>query len=194
MPRHTYTGPPFPDPLGLFTDGPPHWIVSKNKTYERPCQTLVEANLQRKAVAKTLHWHGNRNGDIASLDLEAKLLACKSTRPCHSGACPICMRAEQRLLVLASMHILPQLGRPVGDRPKAISFVPESGRVALGALEDFDFAKFQSETRAILRASGVNRFLLGLDASLNHDDGKPDEAYWQLQWWGFFEEAHGMTG
>jgi hypothetical protein len=32
---------------------------------------------------------------------------------------------------------------------------------------------------------------LGLDASLNHDDGKPDEAYWQLQWWGFFEEPRG---
>ena len=31
-----------------------------------------------------------------------------------------------------------------------------------------------------------------LDASLNHDDGKPDEAYWQLQWWGFFEEPRGL--
>jgi hypothetical protein len=102
---------PFRDPLGLFTDGPPHWTVSKGKKYERPCQTVRQAARQRKAVAKTLHWHGNHNDDQAALDLEAKLLACRPARPCLSGACPICMRAQQRWLVLVSVHAAPQLER-----------------------------------------------------------------------------------
>ena len=140
----------------------------------------------------SLRWHGNRNGDMASLNLEATLLACMPARPCLSGACPICMRAQQRLLVIASMHILPQLARPAWEPAHAISFVPVFGRVAVGALADFDMPKFRTDTRVILNASGVKRFLLSLDASLNHDDGKPDEAYWQLQWWGFFEEPRGL--
>jgi hypothetical protein len=182
---------PFRDPHGLFSGGPPHWTVSRGKKYERPCQTLVQANRQRKVTTKRLHRHGNRNGNMASLNLEAKLLACTPARPCLSGACPICMRAQQRLLVIASIHILPQLARPAGDAPKAISLVPDFGRVELGALAGFDVAKFRRDTRATLRASGVNRFLLGLDVSLNHEDGKRDDAHWQLQWWGLFEEPSG---
>jgi hypothetical protein len=99
----------YPDPLGLFTDGPPHWVVSKGKKYERPSQTLAQANRQRMVAAKRLHWHGNRNGDMAAINLETKLLACKPSQPCLSGACPICMRAQQRLLVLACVHAVPQL-------------------------------------------------------------------------------------
>src|SRR5579863_5865764 len=121
-----------PDPLGLFTDRLHRWIVNKGKKYERPSQTLAQANRQRKAAATRLHWHGNRNWDMAAVNLEEKLQACEPKPLCLSGASPICMRAHQRLLVVASMHILPQLARPVGDRPKAISFVPEFGRVELG--------------------------------------------------------------
>jgi hypothetical protein len=90
------------------------------------------------------------------------------------------MRAQQRLLVIASMRILPQLVRPAWEPTHAISFVPEFGRIAVGALANFDLSKFRRETRATLRASGINRFLLGLDVSLNHDNGKRDEAHWQL--------------
>ena len=166
-------------PLGnSYTDGPPQWIMSKGKPYERPCQTLAQANRQRIAAAKRLHWHGNRNGDMATINLEARLLAEENpVRPCLSGACPICMRAQQRLLVIASMHILPELARP-DERPQAISLVPEFGRVRVGDLASFDYPKFRSETQAILKASGIKRFLLSLDASLNHEDGELDEAYW----------------
>ena len=99
----------FREPLGLFTDGPPHWVVSKGKKYERPSQTMSQANKQRMAATRRLHWHGARNADMAAINLEAKLLSCKSTRPCLSGACPICMRAQQRLLVLACVHARSQL-------------------------------------------------------------------------------------
>jgi hypothetical protein len=186
----------FRDPLGLFGDGPPHWTVSKGKKYERPCQTIRQAARQWRAVAKTLHWHGNRNGDTASLNLEAKLLACKPAHPCLSGACPICMRAQQRFLVMASISILPQLHGPFDRRgelpPMTISIVPDFGRVPLAGLGNFDIRKFVEETRTALRFAHIERYVFGLDVSLNHDDGKPEEAYWQLQWWGFFDAPSGL--
>ena len=74
---------------------------------------------------------------------------------------------------------------------RTISLVPEFGRVEVGQLRTFDNAAFRKATRDSLLTSGVPRFILGLDASLNHDDGKPDEAHFQFQWWGFFEEPDG---
>jgi hypothetical protein len=74
---------------------------------------------------------------------------------------------------------------------RAISLVPDFGRVVLGHLLTFDNIAFRTSTRDALIDSGIRRFILGLDASLNHEDGKPDEAHWQLQWWGFFEEPSG---
>jgi hypothetical protein len=74
---------------------------------------------------------------------------------------------------------------------RAISLVPEFGRVAVGQLHTFDNAAFRRSTRDALLGSGIQRFILGLDVSLNHDDGKTDEAHFQLQWWGFFEEPAG---
>jgi hypothetical protein len=190
------TTAPFRDPLGLFSDGPPHWTVNKGKKYERPCQTLAQGNRQRMAAAKRLHWHGNRNGDTASLNLEAKLLACMPAHPCLSGACPICMRAQQRLLVMASISILPQLHGPFDRQgelpPMTISIVPDFGRVPLAGLGNFDIRKFVEETRTALRFAHIERYVFGLDVSLNHDDGKPEEAYWQLQWWGFFDAPSGL--
>jgi hypothetical protein len=74
---------------------------------------------------------------------------------------------------------------------RTISLVPEFGRVEVGQLRTFDDAAFRRSTRDALIVSGIQRFILGFDVSLNHDDGKPDEAHWQLQWWGFFEEPDG---
>jgi hypothetical protein len=106
MPRSNKTF--FVDPRGLFGDGPPHWIVNTGKPYEHPSQTLVQANKQRLDVINTLRWHGKRNDDNAIISVADKLLACKPATPCLSGACPICMRAQQRWLVLACIHAFSQ--------------------------------------------------------------------------------------
>jgi hypothetical protein len=74
---------------------------------------------------------------------------------------------------------------------RAISLVPDFGRVTVGHLLTFDNAAFRKSTRDALVVSGIQRFILGLDVSLNHDDGKTDEAHFQLQWWGFFDEPDG---
>jgi hypothetical protein len=71
---------------------------------------------------------------------------------------------------------------------RAISLVPDFGRVAVGGLSTFDNRVFRRSTRNALLNSGVRRFILGLDISLNHEDGKLEDAYFQLQWWGIFDE------
>jgi hypothetical protein len=106
MPRKNEA--PFDDPRGLFGDGPPHWLVNRGKPYERPSQTLAQANQQRAEVINNLRWHGKRHGDDAIIGLAEKLLACKPVKPCLSGACPICMRAQQRWLVLACINAVRQ--------------------------------------------------------------------------------------
>jgi len=175
------------DPHGLFTNGPPDWIVNQGKANEAPCQTLEKANSQRKAAATKLRWHGNRAHDAWALALSETLLSCKPARPCLSGACPICERAQQRLLVLTSVNALPKPHPLFGAaRPQTISLVPEFGRSPLGGLANFDIVEFTQTTREALNASGITHYLLGLDASLNHNDGAPEDAYWQFQWWGFF--------
>jgi hypothetical protein len=63
--------------------------------------------------------------------------------------------------------------------------------VPQGELTTFDVAEFQEKSREALRAARITRYTLGLDVSLNHNAGERDLAYWQFQWWGFFEEPKG---
>jgi hypothetical protein len=184
MPRNDI--PPFHDPFRLFTNAPPHWIVGKGKPYESPSQTLGQANQQREEAADKLRWHGRHQSDAAALSLSATLLSCKRSRPCLSGACPICERAQQRLMVLATVNALPSKDHLFWMPPQVISLVPEFGRSPAGELANFDIAEFTQKSLKALRAVGISRYILGLDASLNHNDGEPEEAYWQLQWWGVF--------
>ena len=97
---------PFYNIPGLFGDGPPHWPV-KGKKQQRPSQTAMEAARQRDEYARKLQWHGKRNRDQTALDLKSKLLSCDAPQyPCLSGACPICIRAQQRLLVIATTAVV----------------------------------------------------------------------------------------
>jgi hypothetical protein len=182
---------PIADLTALFGDGPPPWVVNKGKVYEQPCQTLAQANSQRKAVMRKLRWRGKHNGDAAAIALREKLQSCKPAQPCFSGACPICMRAQQRLLVMTTLTHLPGPHPLFGGKRTAISMVPDFGRVPVGGLTTFDVTAFRIASRDALLGAGVCQFLLGLDVSLNHDDGNLDEAYWQFQWWGFFEAPGG---
>jgi hypothetical protein len=174
------------DPLGLFTNDPPLWTVSQGKPYEAPCQTIEQANSQRKAAARKLRWHGNHADDGVALALEATLRSCKPARPCLSGACPICQRAQQRLFVMECISVVERPHPVFGGKVNAISIIPDFGRVQQGELANFDVVEFERKTREALKAAGITRSILGLDVSLNHEDGKSEEAYWAFQWWGFF--------
>jgi hypothetical protein len=47
------------DPLGLFGDGPPTWIINKGKLGQRPSFSADEAMKERDATVFKLRWHAN---------------------------------------------------------------------------------------------------------------------------------------
>ena len=185
------------DPLGLFGDGPPTWTINRGKLGQRPSSSAAEAMKQRDATAFKLRWHaehvallaGNQTAtSLAALALADKLGPCDPPRnPCLSGACPVCMRAQQRWQVNDTVHVLrPRVRR--GYRDQVLSLVPEFGRIPAGSLSAFDIDPFRDAIREALRACGIDHYKLGLDVSLNQRAGVASPGFWQLQLWGFFAE------
>jgi hypothetical protein len=184
------------DPLELFGDGPPTWIINKGKPGQRPSFTAGEAMRQGDATAFRLRWHANHGAlatgkqtpmSRAALALADKLDACAPPRnPCLSGACPTCMRAQQRWFVKNNVSLLRPLVRDTGYRPQVLSLVPEFGRIPVGSLNAFDIDKFLDAVRDALKACGIDHYKLGLDVSLNQRAGSMSPGFWQLQLWGFF--------
>jgi hypothetical protein len=186
------------DPLGLFGDGPPWWTINKGKTGERPSSSAREAKKHRDATVFKLRWHAKRVAllagrptptSLAALALADKLEACAPPQnPCLSGACPICMRAQQRWLVRDTQHVLRPLIRDPNYRPLVLSLVPEFGRIPAGSLNTYDIDLFRNLVRDGLRACGIDHYKLGLDISLNQRAGVANRGFWQLQLWGFFHQ------
>ena len=53
------------DPLDLFGDGPPTWIINKSKPGQRRSSSASEAMSQRDATVFKLRWHGNHAALLA---------------------------------------------------------------------------------------------------------------------------------
>lgn len=185
------------DPLGLFGDGPPWWTISKGAPWQRPSPTAHQAKKQREATTFKLRWHANHvallAGDPTSMTLAAMALAEKLDRcappelPCLSGACPVCIRAQQRWFVTEAVQVLqPYFWR--GNQLQALSLVPECGMTPVGSLNTCDIDKFHDDMREALKACGIVHYKLGLDVSLNHRAGVASPKHWQLQLWGFFHQ------
>jgi hypothetical protein len=187
------------DPLGLFGDGPPTWTINKGKLGERPSFSCDEVLEQRDGAAFKLRWHekhmaslaGNETAtSLAARALANKLDACSPpNRPCLSGACPICMRAQQRWLVMDTVHVhyWIWLDNPTYS-PQALSLVPVFGQILVGSLHACDVDKFRSSVRDALRACGIRDYKLGLDISLDQPAGVAGPGFWQLQLWGLFHD------
>ena len=183
------------DPLGLFGDGPPTWIMNKGKLGQRPSFSAGEAMQQRDATTFKLRWTANHVAlsagnqtptSRAALALADKLDTCAPPqRPCLSGACPTCMRAQQRWLVMNTVRVLGPLVQ-CGYRAQVLSLVPEHGRIPVGSLNTFDSDKFLDAVSDALKACGIDHYKLGLDVSLNQRAGSISPGFWQLQMWGFF--------
>lgn len=186
------------DPLGLFGDGPPWWTINKGKPGERPSFSAGETMRRRDATVFKLRWHANHAallagyppaGSLAALALADRLDACAPPkRPCLSGACPICIRAQQRWHVNDTMRVLGPLVRDTGYRAKVLSLVPEFGRISVGKLNEFEIDRFVGSIREALRACGIDRYKLALDVSQNQRAEVASPGFWQLQLWGFFHE------
>ena len=186
------------DPLGHFGDGPPWWTISKGKPWQRPSSSAREAKKRRDATVFKLRWHANHVAllagnptptSLAASALADKLEACAPPRyPCLSGACPICIRAQQRWFVRDTMQVLRPLVRDPRYRPQVLSLVPEFGRIPAGSLSAFDIDAFLVSMREALKACGIDHYKLGLDVSLNQRAGVKSPGFWQLQLWGFFHK------
>ena len=171
-----------------FGDGPPHWIVNAGKRWERAAETYHDAVRRRDEVVRKLDWHRSDSGMTICATLARKLEACQPNRRCFSGACPICLRAVQRWFVVSGLRFGSWLKRGRGQKLTIFSLVPDFGEAALGTLAEFDWNEFRAQAACALRDAGVDRFLTGIDVSLNHFDGCRDEAVFQFQLWGLIEE------
>jgi hypothetical protein len=133
---------------------------------------------------------GNQTAtSLAASALADKLDPCapSQSRPCLSGADPVCIRAQQRWFVNDTMCVLQPLVLR-GYRAKVLSLVPEFGRIPVGSLNTFDIDKFLDDIREALKACGIDHFKLGLDVSLNQRAGIASPGFWQPQLWGCFAE------
>jgi len=171
-----------------FGDGPPHWIISAGKRWERATDTYRESVWHRDEVVRKLDWHRRDSGMTSCATLARKLEACQPNRRCFSGACPICLRAVQRWFVVSGLRFGARLKQDRGQKLKIFSLVPDFGEAPLGALAEFDWNEFRGRAACALREAGADRFLTGIDVSLNHFDSCRDEAVFQFQLWGLIEE------
>jgi hypothetical protein len=195
--KRTTVAKPY-SPLELFGDGYPTWTTNAGKGGQRPSPSTRQAKRQRDAKAQKLRWHANHMASLAgnetatsivALALADKLDACAPPRrPCLSGACPICMRAQQRWFAEDAKRVMRSLMRDPRYSRQVLSLVPELGRIRAGSLDAFEMDGFYDSIRDALTACGINNYKLGFDISLNQRAGVASSAVWQLQLSGFFSE------
>ena len=88
-----------------FGNGAPTWRVGRGKPSERPCDTFADADDQRDQLVTKLNWLGKHNNLPVAEQLARKLRRCSGPERCKSGACPVCVRAVQRLCVETGIEL-----------------------------------------------------------------------------------------
>lgn len=84
-----------------YGNGGPLWDQGRSK---KPSKSAEDAEKQRLRVVKLLRKHG-RNSRKA-LKLANQIEGCSKEARCLRGACPVCLRAYQRLFVSAAQEAL----------------------------------------------------------------------------------------
>jgi hypothetical protein len=195
--KRTMVAKPY-SPLELFSDGPPTLTINASKRGQRPSTSTRQAKRQRDVKAQRLRRHAKHMASLAgsetatsivALALADKLDACAPPRrPCLSGACPICMRAQQRWFAEDARRVMRWLLRDPRYSGQVLSLAPEFGRIRARSLDAFEMDGFYDSIRDALTACGINNYKLGFDISLNQRAGVASSAVWQLQLSGFFSE------
>jgi hypothetical protein len=88
-----------------FGHGVPTWRIGRGQSWERPCDTLADADYQRGQLVNKLEWLGKHHKRAVAQRLARKLRRCSAPKRCRSGACPVCTRAVQRLWVEVGVEI-----------------------------------------------------------------------------------------
>ena len=88
-----------------FGNGSPTWRINRGKPSERFCDTFADADDQREQLIAKLNWLGKHHRLPAAQQLARKLRRCGGPKRCKSGACPVCVRAVQRLCVEVGIEL-----------------------------------------------------------------------------------------
>lgn len=88
-----------------FGNGAPTWRIGRGKSWERPSDNLADADGQREELITKLAWLGKHHNLLVAQQLARKLRPCSSSKRCRSGACPVCVRATQRLCVEVGIEL-----------------------------------------------------------------------------------------
>ena len=153
---------------GWYGDGDPIW---------RGAPAAEQAKARRRFCVKRLRRFKSSPG---SLNVAAKLDACRPGKRCLSGACPECGRAFQRWFVHSTTALIsasPPSGELVSVSivfPKAR--VPSSDITGLSATESM-----AAVTGALQGSTDIEWMVGGIDVSLNDDTQKDLQEDWQLQ-------------
>jgi hypothetical protein len=88
-----------------FRNGSPTWPIGRGKPWARPSETAAEAESQSDQVITKLTWLGKHHKKLIAQQIARKLRRCCASRRCRSGACPVCVRATQRLCVEVGIEL-----------------------------------------------------------------------------------------
>ena len=88
-----------------FGNGSPTWPIGRGKSWARRSETFADADRQREQLIFKLNWLDKHHNLPGARQLARKLRRCRVSKPCRSGACPICVRATQRLCVEVGIEL-----------------------------------------------------------------------------------------
>jgi hypothetical protein len=155
----------------FFCDGPPWWRQGNAK----PSKSAKEARRERNLLVKALRRSGSAEASVVA----GMLAACHLRRPCLSGACPLCMRAAQRIFVHACRNLFEHHNRDM----ESVNIISARRAIRYGRLHRHDlFRGIDTRLRRALSAAGVSA-VGGFDVSANEDETNAFRRHWMPHAW-----------
>jgi hypothetical protein len=114
------------------------------------------------------------------------LIGCRIDQPCWRAHCPVCTRQFRRWFIAAAMQLIEDLPK---NNLYAVSIIPANMTRKPGELSTLPLlTDKESLRRRFSRCLPPNaQVLLGIDASMNHDETKRDGSFlphWQFHLYG----------
>jgi hypothetical protein len=166
-------------PDRFYHDGEPSWPSAP---------TAHDADNQRRRLIKRLRRFAGAFPGAS--ELADRLASCETGNPCNSGACPVCMRAAQRLFVELLSHAISYDTKYV----LAVSMMSPRWRASLGHLSSLDVNVIYGADLANIFGhhyfGSSSWIVLGTDVSLNDDTLKGQGVCWQVQLYGMASVDH----
>ncbi len=148
-----------------YRDGQPSWPKALSQ---------AEASADRSKAVRFMSKHAFARPELR--EIAERLQFCSPRNRCCSAACPECGRALQRFFVFECRKLV----RP--DNFCVVSVI-DSKMSNRPALPTVSMRGLINRTRSILRKSGVNLAVGGVDLSFNEDESRRFESHWCAHLW-----------